>query len=110
MATPKFDRWLEEVCGLNLYPEQKARHIGETAELLEELLRDTATLYTKPWRDIFKGAKFDFSGKRLIAKDKTHILIWTLREFPDKPVTVNNQQTNRGYVGLYRILELYGRG
>lgn len=110
MATPKIDAYLEEVRHQNLRAEEKARHVGETPELLNELLRDTLTFYTKPYRDLFKGARFDFVGKRLVSKDGQYMLVWDLREYPGKPESYRNQQTSLGRVAFVRLLELYSRG
>lgn len=109
MATPKIDAYFESVRGQDLTAEDKARHIGETPELLKELLRDTVTMYTKPYRELFKGAKFDFSRKCLWANDGQHAVVWDLRAYPDKPQSYRNQQTSLGRVSLVRYEGTYGR-
>ena len=109
MATPKIDAYFEEVRRQNVTAEDKARHIGETPELLKELLLDTLTCYTKHVRDIFKGAVFHFASKRLLAKDEEHALIWELRLEPDKPESYENQQTSLGRVSLVRYMATYSR-
>lgn len=97
MATPKIDAYLNQV-GYGATAEEKARHIGDTPELLEEALRDMVEVLREDLRKAFKGARFEFSGKRLVAKNGSDALIWSMRQYPDKPIAYRNQQSSLGRV------------
>ena len=107
MSTPKIDAyfaWLR-TSGLDLNVEQLARHIGDDPKLCEERLRDAATFYVPEYRQLFaKKAIFVASEKRLYAYDGIHLLEYRLRDDPNAPITLLNQQTNMGAVTLYKKL------
>ena len=107
MATPKIDAYFTWLRGsaIDLNIEQLARHIGDDPALCEERLRDAATFYVPEYRKLFaKGAIFVASEKRLYARDGIHLLEYRLRDDPNAPITLLNQQTNMGSVVLYRKL------
>lgn len=112
MATPKIDRyftWLR-TSGIDLTTEQLARYIGDDPKLCEERLRDAATFYVPEYRRLFaKGAIFVANEKRLYASDGLHLLEYRLRDAPNAPESLDNQQTSMGIVVLYRKLAAYSQ-
>lgn len=103
MATPKIDAYFEETRATELRAEDKARHIGNTPELLHELFLDTLMLCKDTIRKEFKGARFDFERRALIGKNMA--MYWRLRENPDKPEGLHNQQTSLGLIAFYRVAD-----
>jgi hypothetical protein len=113
MATPKIDALFEKLYARGVdYPmnEQLARMIGNDPKLCEERLRDAATFYVPKYRNLFrKGAIFVASEKRLYASDGQHLLEYRLRDDPNAPESLDNQQTSMGIVVLYRKLAAYSQ-
>jgi hypothetical protein len=112
MATPKIDAFFHKIyiTGELERPtnEQLARMIGDDPKLCEERLRDAATFYVPEYRRLFaKGALFVASEKPLYASDGQHLLEYRLRDDPDAPESLENQQTSMGIVVLYRKLAAY---
>lgn len=110
MKTPKLDTFVAWAHAQNLTSEQLARHIGDDPKLCEERLRDAATFYVDEYRKLFtKNAIFVASERRLYASDGIHLLQYQLRDDPNAPITLLNQQTNMGIVVLYRKLAAYSQ-
>lgn len=112
MSTPKIDAYFEwlRTSAIYLNVEQLARHIGDDPKLCEERLRDAATFYIPEYRNLFKrGAIFVASEKRLYARDGVHLLEYRLRDDPNAPITLLNQQTSMGIVVLYRKIAAYAQ-
>lgn len=80
--------------------EEIAKNFGNDKKLLAERFRETLSVLL-PWaRNMFPKR---FSMYRLDMKNKRYLgdgcyLQWKLREYPDLPVSYNNQQTSRGRV------------
>jgi hypothetical protein len=113
MATPKIDALFEKLYAAGVdYPtnEQIARMIGNDPKLCEERLRDAATFYVSEYRSLFKrGAIFVANERRLYASDGQHLLEYRLRDDPNAPESLDNQQTSMGIVVLYRKLAAYSQ-
>jgi len=107
MATPKIDTYFASLHGTDTRAEEKARHIGNTPELLHELFLDTLTLCKDNIRAEFKKARFDFERRALISKNMA--MYWRLREDPDKPESLHNQQTSLGLIVFYRVADAWSR-
>ena len=56
-----------------------------------------------------KGAIFVANEKRLYASDGQHLLEYRLRDDPNAPESLDNQQTSMGIVVLYRKLAAYSQ-
>lgn len=114
MKTPKLDALFESIyiTGVMDRPtnEQLARMIGDDPKLCEERLRDAATFYIPEYRNLFKkGAIFVANEKRLYASDGIHLLEYRLRDDPNAPESLENQQASMGMVVLYRKLAAYSQ-
>jgi hypothetical protein len=112
MSTPKIDAYFQWIhtSGINLSREQLARQIGDDPKLCEERLRDAATFYVPEYRKLFaKGAIFVANERRLYASDGMHLLEYRLRDDPNAPESLDNQQTSMGIVVLYRKLAAYSQ-
>lgn len=110
MATPKLDAYLlslrEQIDRPT--PEAIALHIGNTPALLEERLRDAATMLIAKYRRLFSDALFVFAEKRLYAYDEeNHFLEYRLRDNPNLPISYVNQQSNLGMVVVCRRIAAY---
>jgi hypothetical protein len=112
MATPKIDAFFQSVWAAKseYTSEQLARYIGDNPKLCEERLRDAATFYVAEYRKLFaKGAIFVASERRLYASDGQYLLEYRLRDDPNAPESLHNQQTSMGVVVLYRKLAAYSQ-
>jgi len=114
MKTPQIDALFERIyiTGELARPtnEQLAQMIGDDPKMCEERLRDAATMYIPAIRNLFKqGAIFVANEKRLYASDGVHLLEYRLRDDPNAPDSLDNQQTSMGMVVLYRKLAAYSQ-
>lgn len=82
MATPKIDAFFARLSHIGYTPEQWATYIGMDPAMCEERLRDAAAFYVPEYR---------------------------LRDDPNAPESLGNQQSSMGIVVLYRKLAAYSQ-
>ena len=82
---------------------EKAEAIGNDKALLKKRLMEAKSVLTAEFRHVFGVTVFDFENKRLVSWDGKYALQWKVRDFPDKPESYNNQQTNTGNVWVVKL-------
>jgi hypothetical protein len=106
VKTPKIDAFFQELrrSGRAYTREYTARAIGDDAAMCEERLRDGASMLKPQYRKALKGALFVHRERRLYSRDVAYVLEYRLRDDPDRPESLENQQTSMGMIVLYRIV------
>ena len=77
--------------------EQVAITVGENRKQLRQRLMEARAVLVREIREGFGKGKFDFERKQLVGENGC-VLQWLVREYPDQPVSYQNQQTSRGSV------------
>lgn len=77
--------------------EEQAKAIGNDPKLLLKRFKESAFVCNGFLK---KGATMNFDEKTYTSGDGKVVLEWSLRPFPDQPESYENQQTNRGTVGI----------
>lgn len=86
--------------------EQKAIELSQDKARLKKRLMESKACLKPEYKKHFSGAQFDFKGKRLVGEDG-YVLQWTVRDYPELPISYENQQTSAGSVGLEHIVSLW---
>lgn len=81
--------------------EAKALAIANSRKALRSRLMEAKAVLIDEIRKGFGKGRFDFEQRQLVG-DNGYILQWKLRNYPDRPESYENQQTNRGIVVLLR--------
>lgn len=77
--------------------EQVAESVGENRKQLRNRLVEARAVLAREIREGFGKGKFDFERRQLVGENG-YVLQWLVREYPDQPISYQNQQTSRGVV------------
>ena len=81
--------------------ETKAIELSNDKKRLFKRFKDAISVMHHVYRAKFKNGHMDFDKKQYIGNDGFY-LQWKIREYPDKPISYDNQQTNNGIVLVYK--------
>lgn len=89
----KFDNFQPDS---NLSAEENAILLGENASKLKQHLIDYVPYLLDQYSEKFKINHFDFKNKRLYSECREYYLQWSLREYPEEPISllINKQYYN----------------
>jgi hypothetical protein len=83
--------------------EWKARAVGNRPAMVRGILLEQLQSLRKVYRDCFKRRTFDRERLCLVSDTGRFELRWSVRLHPDRPISVDNQQTSIGCVTLHVI-------
>jgi hypothetical protein len=77
---------------------------GKDPKRVRKRLLETKALLLPEYKAFFRPGHYYADTKRLVGNNG-YYLEWRVREFPDRPIDGENQQTSIGSVRLYRTKE-----